>query len=117
MQSYGAGHLVSGLTSVLVWPLLGVLGRCNDEADLILHKAGQRGVFSGQGLPCVSRSGFLLPYGYLCAGELKHCLWVRRSTFSGLGWATSQAGGVRSLCLVAVVGSVGLSERGFLCSR
>jgi MFS family permease len=53
-QSYGAGYLVSGLTSALVWPLLGVLRLRHDEADLIVHKAGERGACAGQGLPCVA---------------------------------------------------------------
>jgi len=53
-QSYGAGYLVSGLTSALVWPLLGMLHRRDDEADVILHRAGQRGACAAQGLPCVA---------------------------------------------------------------
>jgi MFS family permease len=53
-QSYGAGYMVSAMTSALAWPLLGMLRRRSDQADIIRHKVGQRGACAGQGLPCVA---------------------------------------------------------------
>ena len=54
VQSYGAGYVVSGLMSALVWPLLAMLQHRGDECDVIVHKAGQRSACAGQGLPCVA---------------------------------------------------------------
>jgi MFS family permease len=53
-QSFGAGYVVSGLASAMVWPLLAVLHHRDDKADLIVHKTGQRSACAGQGLPCVA---------------------------------------------------------------
>jgi MFS family permease len=54
VQSFGAGYVVSGLASAMAWPLLAMLRRRADKADLVVHKTGQRSACAGQGLPCVA---------------------------------------------------------------
>jgi MFS family permease len=53
-QSIAAGYVVGGLTSVLVWPVVVLLRRRNDEADVIVGTAGVQGACAAQGIPSVS---------------------------------------------------------------
>jgi MFS family permease len=53
-QSIAAGYVVGGLTTALIWPVLVLLRRRNDEADIIVGTAGTRGACAAQGIPSVS---------------------------------------------------------------
>jgi MFS family permease len=53
-QSLAAGYVVGGLTTALVWPVLVLLRRRNDEADIIVGTAGVQGACAAQGIPSVS---------------------------------------------------------------
>jgi MFS family permease len=53
-QSIAAGYVVGGLTTALVWPVVVLLRRRNDEADVIVGTAGVQGACAAQGIPSVS---------------------------------------------------------------
>jgi hypothetical protein len=53
-RSIAAGYVVGGLATVLVWPVLALLRRRNDAADMIVGTAGERSACAGQGIPDVS---------------------------------------------------------------
>ncbi len=53
-HSIAAGYVVGGLTTVLIWPVLVLLRRRNDAADVIVGMAGAQGACAAQGIPSVS---------------------------------------------------------------
>jgi hypothetical protein len=53
-HSFGAGYIVGGLATALAWPAVVLLRWRNDEADIIVGTAGERGACAAQGLPKVS---------------------------------------------------------------
>jgi MFS family permease len=53
-QSIAAGYVVGGLSTALVWPVVALLRRRNDEADLIVGTAGAQGTCAAKGIPSVS---------------------------------------------------------------
>lgn len=52
--SLAAGYVVGGLVTAVAWPVVLVLRRRNDPADIIVGTAGQPGACAAQGLPTVS---------------------------------------------------------------
>ena len=54
MQSIAAGYVVGGLTTVLVLPVIILLRRLDEPADVIVGTAGKRGACAAQGIPNVS---------------------------------------------------------------
>jgi MFS family permease len=54
VHSFGAGYVVGGLATALAWPVVLLLRRRNDAADIIVGTAGERGACAAQGLPEVS---------------------------------------------------------------
>jgi len=53
-HSIAAGYVVGGLATTLIWPVLIVLRRRNDTADVIVGTAGGQGACAAQGIPSVS---------------------------------------------------------------
>lgn len=53
-QSIAAGYIVGGFTTILALPVLLLLRRLNEPADLIIGAAGKQGACAAQGLPNVS---------------------------------------------------------------
>jgi hypothetical protein len=53
-QSIATGYIVGGLTTILALPVLLLLRRLNEPADLIIGTAGKQGACAAQGLPNVS---------------------------------------------------------------
>jgi hypothetical protein len=53
-QSIAAGYVVGGLATVLALPAVWALRRRRDFADVIVGRAGTRGICAAQGLPAVS---------------------------------------------------------------
>ncbi len=54
VQSIGAGYVVGGFTTVLVLPIVYLLRRRSEPADIIVGTAGKGGMCAAQGLPNVS---------------------------------------------------------------
>ena len=53
-QGLAAGYVAGGATMVLVLPVIFVLRRLEEPADLIVGRAGKQGACAAQGLPAVS---------------------------------------------------------------
>jgi MFS family permease len=53
-QSIATGYVVGGFTTVLVLPVIVLLRRLGDPADVIVGTAGKRGACAAQGIPAVS---------------------------------------------------------------
>ncbi|RME72536.1 MAG: MFS transporter [Chloroflexi bacterium] len=53
-QSIAAGYVVGGFTSLLVLPVIFILRRLNEPADIIVGRAGKQGACAAQGLPAIS---------------------------------------------------------------
>ena len=53
-QSIAAGYIWGGLTTVLVLPVIVLLRRLDEPADVIVGTAGKRGLCAAQGIPSVS---------------------------------------------------------------
>ena len=51
MRSIASGYVTGGLATLFVLPVLGLLRRLNNPADVIVGKAGKRGACAAQGLP------------------------------------------------------------------
>ena len=54
ISSIGTGYIVGGLITVLAWPIVALLRRRNESADLIVGSAGKSGACAAQGLPSVA---------------------------------------------------------------
>jgi MFS family permease len=52
-RNIGGGYLVGGLISILTLPVIGVLRRRDDPADMIVGQAGKQAACAAQGLPDV----------------------------------------------------------------
>jgi MFS family permease len=53
-QSIATGYVVGGFTTLLVLPVIVLLRRLDEPADIIVGTAGKRGVCAAQGIPNVS---------------------------------------------------------------
>jgi predicted MFS family arabinose efflux permease len=53
-RSISAGYVVGGLATAFVLPVIGILRRLDDPADIIVGTAGKRGACAAQGLPNVT---------------------------------------------------------------
>ncbi len=53
-QSIATGYIIGGFTTVLVLPVIVLLRRLNEPADVIVGAAGKRGACAAQGIPNVS---------------------------------------------------------------
>lgn len=53
-QSIAAGYVVGGLTTVFVLPVIFILRRQNEQADIIVGTAGKQGACAAQGIPNIS---------------------------------------------------------------
>jgi len=54
VRSLGAGYVVGGLTTILVWPVLWQLRRRNDDEDAIVGAGGWESACAAQGLPAIT---------------------------------------------------------------
>jgi hypothetical protein len=52
-RSIASGYVVGGLTTILVWPVVWLLRRRNEQIDLIIGDAGKESACAAQGLPNV----------------------------------------------------------------
>jgi MFS family permease len=62
-RSIASGYVVGGLATVFILPVVLILRRLDDPADLIVGRAGARGVCAAQGLPNVSAIETVLQVG------------------------------------------------------
>ncbi len=53
-QTIASGYVVGGITMALVLPVITVLRRLNEPADVIVGTAGKQGACAAQGLPNIS---------------------------------------------------------------
>jgi MFS family permease len=53
-QSIATGYILGGFTTVLVLPVIALLRRLDEPADIIVGAAGKRGACAAQGIPNVS---------------------------------------------------------------
>jgi hypothetical protein len=54
VQAIATGYVVGGFATVLVLPVIILLRRLDEPADIIVGMAGKRGACAAQGLPNVS---------------------------------------------------------------
>jgi len=52
--SIASGYVVGGLTTALAWPVIALLRRRNEGADVIIGTAGEQGACAAQGIPNVA---------------------------------------------------------------
>ena len=55
VDGFSQGYIVGGLTTALVWPLVWMVRRRGDEADVIVGNRARAGTCAAQGLPAVSQ--------------------------------------------------------------
>ena len=53
-SSIASGYVVGGLATAFAWPVIAILRRRNDQADVIIGTAGEQGACAAQGIPNVA---------------------------------------------------------------